>query len=163
MAARSSAAASQLPVSSVFVTPLSSTNLEYVVKYSSAELLQLSNPTIVIQLELKAALGRLRLLRTACWSKKTYRRLRGRRKRCSGRQKRGKRVGLLARLRANNRPAFLSLFLANVRSLDNKMDLLRLRMSSYRDMKNCCVFLLMETWCLSWLFTYHRVLTLAKL
>ena len=37
------------------------------------------------------------------------------------------------------------LFLANVRLLDNKMDLMRLRLSS-RNMRNCCVFLLTDTW-----------------
>ncbi len=62
-------------------------------------------------------------------------------------QKRGKRGGLLARLKANaNRPPIPSLFLANVRSLDNKLDLLRLRLGASREMRDCAVLCLTETW-----------------
>ncbi len=37
-------------------------------------------------------------------------------------------------------PAFPSIFLANVRALDNKIDLLRMRMSVHQDMRNCSRF-----------------------
>ncbi|KAI3352192.1 hypothetical protein L3Q82_005158, partial [Scortum barcoo] len=40
----------------------------------------------------------------------------------------------------------LSLFLSNVHSLDNKLDLLRLRLGVSREMRNCAVLCLMETW-----------------
>ena len=66
--------------SNTFLTP--STNMGKCVKYSSSELLQVTDSTIVIKLEIRAALGRLRLLRTAGWRSKTYR-LRGRRKQCA--------------------------------------------------------------------------------
>ncbi|KAI4891554.1 hypothetical protein NFI96_034005 [Prochilodus magdalenae] len=63
------------------------------------------------------------------------------------RLKRGKRAGVLARLKANaDRPPIPSLFLSNVRSLDNKLDLLRLRMSVSDEMRNCAVICLTETW-----------------
>lgn len=53
----------------------------------------------------------------------------------------------MAKLKANNnRLVIPSLFLANVRVLDNKMYLLRLRMNVYKEMGNCCVLLLTETW-----------------
>lgn len=67
--------------------------------------------------------------------------------RCTRKQKRGNFAGLLAKLKANrNRPAIPSLFLANVYALDNKSDLLRMRMSVHQKMRNCCVLLLNETW-----------------
>ncbi len=59
---RSSAAASQLSASVL---------LNCVVKYSLSELPQLNNPNIVIEPELKAVLGRLRLLRTVSWRSNT--------------------------------------------------------------------------------------------
>ncbi|KAF4082123.1 hypothetical protein AMELA_G00148020 [Ameiurus melas] len=46
-------------------------------------------------------LGRMKLLRTVAWCG-TIRRLRGRRKRCARKKKRGKRAGLQAKLKANN-------------------------------------------------------------
>ncbi|KAI3358027.1 hypothetical protein L3Q82_003048 [Scortum barcoo] len=52
----------------------------------------------------------------------------------------GQTGGLLARLKANaGRPLIPSLFLSNVRSLDNKLDLLRLRLGASREMRNCAV------------------------
>ncbi|KAI3376130.1 hypothetical protein L3Q82_016660, partial [Scortum barcoo] len=65
-----------------------------------------------------------------------------------GSRRRGKRGGLLARLKANaGRPPIIpSLFLSNVRSLDNKLDLLRLRLGVSREMRNITVLCLMETW-----------------
>ncbi|KAI3374040.1 hypothetical protein L3Q82_022606, partial [Scortum barcoo] len=78
----------------------------------------------------RALLGRLQLLRTPDW-RSAARRTEGKRKRCARKQKRGKRGGLLARLKANaGRPPIPSLFLSNVRSLDNKLDLLRLRLGA---------------------------------
>ncbi|KAI3369575.1 hypothetical protein L3Q82_024384 [Scortum barcoo] len=75
------------------------------------------------------------------------RRTEGKRKRCARKQKRGKWGGLLARLKANaGRPPIPSLFLSNVRSLDNKLDLLRLRLGVSREMRNCAVLCLTETW-----------------
>ncbi len=76
---RSSAAASQLSASVL---------LNCVVKYSLSELPQLNNPNTVIEPELKAVLGRLRLLRTVSWRSNTHR-LRAGRKRFVRRQKRG--------------------------------------------------------------------------
>ncbi len=52
---------------------------------------------------------------------------------------------MLAQLKAR-RPLIPTLFLANVRSLDNKVDLLRLRLSVSIDMRNCAVLCLTETW-----------------
>lgn len=50
---------------------------------------------------LKSELGRMGLLRTTAWQC-NIRLLRGKRKRCARKQKRGKRAGLLAKLKANN-------------------------------------------------------------
>ncbi|GAA6231470.1 uncharacterized protein LOC109141784 [Lates japonicus] len=97
-------------------------------------------------LGLRALLGRLQLLRTPDW-RSGVRRVEGKRKRCARKQKRGKRGGLLAKLKANaGRPPIPSLFLSNVRSLDNKTDLLRLRLEASSEMRNCAVLCLMETW-----------------
>ncbi|KAK0136911.1 hypothetical protein N1851_026933 [Merluccius polli] len=58
---------------------------------------------------------------------------RKRRRQCARRQKRGKRGGIQARLAANPyTPALPSIVLANVRSLDNKLDELHLLRSSQR-------------------------------
>lgn len=55
------------------------------------------------------------------------------RKRCARRSKRGKRAGISARLKANPyRPALLSILLSNVRSLENKMDYLKLDLTTQR-------------------------------
>ncbi|KAI4882972.1 hypothetical protein NFI96_001902 [Prochilodus magdalenae] len=93
----------------------------------------------------RAKPGRLQLLRTLVWRGRAVR-TRGKRKQCERRQKRGKRASVLARLKANaDRPPIPSLFLSNVRSLDNKLDLLRLRMSVSEEMRNCAVICLTET------------------
>lgn len=93
-----------------------------------------------------ALLGRLKLLRTSDWCR-GVRRVEGKRKRCARRQKSGKRGGLLAKLKANTgKPPIPSLFLSNVRALDNKMDLLRLRLLASSEMRNCAVLCLKETW-----------------
>ncbi|KAI2645993.1 Lariat debranching enzyme [Labeo rohita] len=68
-------------------------------------------------------------------------------KRRERRQKRGKRGGIRARLGASpHKPAIPSIVLANIRSLDNKLDYIRLLCSSQRNVKDCCVFVFTETW-----------------
>ncbi len=68
-------------------------------------------------------------------------------KRRERKQKRGKRGGIRARLAANpHKPAILSIVLANVRSLDNKLDHIRLLRSTQRTVRDCCVFVFTETW-----------------
>ncbi len=67
--------------------------------------------------------------------------------RCERKQKRGKRGGIRARLAANpHKPAIPTIVLANVRSLDNKLDYIRLLRSTQRTVKDCCVFVFTETW-----------------
>lgn len=62
-------------------------------------------------------------------------------------QKRGKRGGIRARLAASpHRPAIPSITLANVRSLDNKLDCIRLLRTSSKTVSECCVFVFVETW-----------------
>lgn len=64
-----------------------------------------------------------------------------------GKQKRGCRSGHLARLRrAPSRPPLPSLFVANARSLCNKMDELRLDLSSRSTSSISCVMIITETW-----------------
>ena len=73
--------------------------------------------------------------------------LRRRRKRCERRCKRGKRAGVRARLRANSsRPALPSILLSNVRSLENKLDYIRLQRTTQRGTRDCCVCVFTETW-----------------
>ena len=63
------------------------------------------------------------------------------------RRKRGKRGGLHARLKARaSRPPLPSLLLANVRSLENKLDELRARITSQREIRECCALIFSETW-----------------
>ncbi len=77
---------------------------------------------------------------------KSYRKRKCRR-RCERRRKRGKQTGIRTRLMANpTRPALPSLFLANVHSLDNKMDFLRLRMVALCEVRDCCDFIFTEMW-----------------
>ncbi len=74
-------------------------------------------------------------------------RIRRRRKRCERGRKRGKRGGIRARLRANpTRPALPTLMLSNVRSLENKLDLIQLTQSTQHEARDCCVFVFTETW-----------------
>ncbi len=69
------------------------------------------------------------------------------RKRCERGWKRGKRGGIRARLRANpTRPALPTLMLSNVRSLENKLDLIQLSRSTQHEARDCCVFVFTETW-----------------
>ncbi len=68
-------------------------------------------------------------------------------RRCERGQKRGKRGGIRARLRANpTSPAIPSLMLSNVRSLENKLDLIKLSRSTQHETRDCCVFVFTETW-----------------
>ncbi|XP_036378778.1 uncharacterized protein LOC118773792 [Megalops cyprinoides] len=63
------------------------------------------------------------------------------------RRKRGKRGGLHARLKARaSRPQLPSLLLANVRSLENKLDELRARITTQREIRDCCALIVTETW-----------------
>ncbi|KAK2919151.1 hypothetical protein Q8A73_003522 [Channa argus] len=73
--------------------------------------------------------------------------VRGRRKRCSRKRKRGKWAGVRARLNANpSRPALPSILLSNVCSLDNKLDYIRLQRTTRREFRDCCIFVFTETW-----------------
>uniref|UniRef100_H2L8P4 NACHT domain-containing protein n=1 Tax=Oryzias latipes TaxID=8090 RepID=H2L8P4_ORYLA len=68
-------------------------------------------------------------------------------RRCMRKQKRGKRGGIRARLAASPyRPAIPTITLANVRSLDNKLDYIRLLRTSSKTVRECCVLVLVETW-----------------
>lgn len=99
---------------------------------------------LILPPELRSSLGRLQLLRASLWRS----RLRGqatKRKQCARKQKRGKRAGWLAQLRAS-RPPIPSFFLASVRSLENKKDLLRLRLGALDEMRTCALLCLTETW-----------------
>ncbi len=59
----------------------------------------------------------------------------------------GKRAGIRNRLRKRaHSPPLPSILLANVQSLDNKMDDLRARISFQRDIRDCNILCLTETW-----------------
>ena len=69
------------------------------------------------------------------------------RRRCERKQKRGKRAGVRARLKANpSKPPLPSIFLANVRSIRNKLDEIRLRLTAQRTLTRCCCMIFTETW-----------------
>ncbi len=60
---------------------------------------------------------------------------------------RGKRAGIRNRLRKRaHSPPLPSILLANVQSLENKMDNLRARISFQRDIRDCNILCLTETW-----------------
>ena len=62
-------------------------------------------------------------------------------------KKRGRRAGVLVRTRKRCfKPAFPTILLANVQSIDNKMDELNARVKFQRDIRNCCVLAFVETW-----------------
>lgn len=62
-------------------------------------------------------------------------------------QKRGCRAGVPVRLRKNShRPPLPCLFVTNARSLNNKMDELRLCLSTRLPVPDSCVMLITETW-----------------
>ncbi len=63
------------------------------------------------------------------------------------RKHRGRRAGIRNRLRKRaHSPPLPSILLANVQSLENKMDDLRARISFQRDIRYCNIFCLTETW-----------------
>ncbi len=63
------------------------------------------------------------------------------------RRKRGKRAGVLVRLRCHPlRPPLPTILLANVQSLGNKLCELRARISYQRETRDCCIICLTETW-----------------
>src|SRR4029434_1855763 len=63
------------------------------------------------------------------------------------RKQRGKRAGILCRSRTRYcNPPLPSILLANVQSLDNKMDELHARTNFQQDIANCCVLAFTETW-----------------
>ncbi len=63
------------------------------------------------------------------------------------RKHRGKRAGIRNRLRKRaHSPPLPSILLANVQSLENKMDDLRARISFQRDIRDCNIICLSETW-----------------
>ncbi len=59
---------------------------------------------------------------------------------------RGRRAGIRNRLRKRAHSPLPSILLANVQSLDNKMDNLRARISFQRDIRDCNILCLTETW-----------------
>ena len=62
-------------------------------------------------------------------------------------EKRGKRGGVLVRLRKRaHRAPLPSILLANVQSLDNKVDEIRARVAFQRDIRDCNVLCFTETW-----------------
>ncbi len=67
---------------------------------------------------------------------------------CRRRKKhRGRRAGICNRLRERGHsPPLPSILLANVQSLENKMDDLRARISFLRDIRDCNILCLTETW-----------------
>ncbi|KAK1896784.1 Autophagy-related protein 9 [Dissostichus eleginoides] len=70
-----------------------------------------------------------------------------RRRRRDRKQRRGKRGGLRAKLRLNpNRPALPSIFLANVRSLANKLDELKIWTLTQRRLMDRSLMFFSETW-----------------
>ncbi|XP_039908517.1 uncharacterized protein LOC120747010 [Simochromis diagramma] len=63
------------------------------------------------------------------------------------RQHRGRRAGVRNRLRTRaHRPPLPSILLANVQSLENKLDDIRARTRYQRDIRDCNIFCLTETW-----------------
>ena len=72
---------------------------------------------------------------------------RKRRRRRERRQKRGCRSGLRARLsRQPHKPSLPSLFITNARSLPNKIEELELTISTQKNIQDCCVMVITETW-----------------
>ncbi len=88
----------------------------------------------------------LEIIRSAARTKINNRPIERRcRRRCERKQKRGKRAGIQARLQlAPHKSAVPSIFLANTRSLVNKMDDVRLRVTNNR--LDSCITVFTETW-----------------
>ncbi len=69
------------------------------------------------------------------------------RRRRERKQKRGRRSGVLLRLRKQtHKPPLPSLYLSNARSLVHKMDELELQLTGNRYVRDCCVLIVIETW-----------------
>ncbi|KAJ4948201.1 hypothetical protein JOQ06_019738, partial [Pogonophryne albipinna] len=69
------------------------------------------------------------------------------RRRRDRKQRRGKRGGLRARLKLTpHRLALPSIFLANLRSIINKMDEIRLCIVNHKRMMNCNIMIFTDTW-----------------
>jgi len=82
----------------------------------------------------------------------------GRVRRPGRERKRGRRGGLQAKLRANpHRPSLPSVFLANVRSLTNKTDELRLRIINHKWIKDCNVMIFTESWLIAGDFNHANL------
>ena len=63
------------------------------------------------------------------------------------RRRRGRRSGLLVRLRRRAHRSLLpSILLTNVQSLDNKVDEIRVRVAFQRDIRDCNILCFTETW-----------------
>lgn len=63
------------------------------------------------------------------------------------RQKRDQRGGVRARLAASpHKPTIPSIMLVNIRSLDNKLDHIRLLRTTQRTVRECCVYVFTESW-----------------
>ena len=63
------------------------------------------------------------------------------------RRRRGRRSGLLVRLRRRaHHPPLPSILPANVQSLDNKVDEIRARVAFQLDIRDCNILYFMETW-----------------
>ncbi len=74
-------------------------------------------------------------------------RTRRRRRRREQKQKRGRRAGLLARLRKQpHRPPLPSILLVNARSLANKMDELQSQIAYNCLIRECCLLIVSESW-----------------
>uniref|UniRef100_A0A1A8GH13 Reverse transcriptase domain-containing protein n=1 Tax=Nothobranchius korthausae TaxID=1143690 RepID=A0A1A8GH13_9TELE len=119
--------------------------------YNRQSLCYLKNTDNVIQDELRETLRELGLLREPGLDGSALPDASGRRraprKRCARKRKRGKRAGVCNRLKTNStRPALPSIILSNVRSLDNKLDYIRLQQATQREVRDCCVFIFTETW-----------------
>lgn len=73
--------------------------------------------------------------------------VRWKRRCCERRKKRGKWAGVLARLKANPfKPPLPTTFFSNTRSIRNKMDEIRLGLTTQRNIANCCSMIFTETW-----------------
>lgn len=72
---------------------------------------------------------------------------RRRRRRRERKQKRGRRSGVMLRLRKQpHKPSLPSLYLSNARSLVHKTDDLELQLAGNRYVRDCCVLIITETW-----------------
>lgn len=118
-------------------------HLAEALKYSCAELLEL-NTGDTCRLTADLFFISPEIVRTPFG---TLAAARQRRKHCERRQRRGKQAGVLTRLKANPfKPPLPTIFLSNARSIHNKMDEIRLRLTTQRNIANCCSMIFTETW-----------------